>query len=69
MAHGEGKFSFPYEKEYHIALKYNYEGYPWPTRTVHPGRLPVSALTTDAILAMMPHLERAMLLMAMRLLS
>ena len=25
--HGEGKFWFPYEeKEYHIALKYNYEG-------------------------------------------
>ncbi len=49
VAHGEGKFSFPYEeKEYHIALKYNYEGYP-PIRTVRLGRLPVSALTTDAI--------------------
>ena len=60
VAHGEGKFSFPYEeKEYHIALKYNYEGYPanpngspWSVAGVcsHDGRH----------LAMMPHLERAM---------
>ena len=60
MAHGEGKFSFPYEeKEYHIALKYNYEGYPanpngspWSVAGVcsHDGRH----------MAMMPHLERAL---------
>ncbi len=60
VAHGEGKFSFPYEeKEYHIALKYNYEGYPanpngspWSVAGVcsHDGRH----------LAMMPHLERAL---------
>ena len=60
ITHGEGKFSFPYEeKEYHIALKYNYEGYPanpngspWSVAGVcsHDGRH----------MAMMPHLERAM---------
>ena len=60
VAHGEGKFGFPYEeKEYHIIAKYNYEGYPanpngspWSVAGVcsHDGRH----------LAMMPHLERAM---------
>ena len=60
VAHGEGKFDFPYdEKEYHIVAKYNYEGYPanpngspWSVAGVcsHDGRH----------LAMMPHLERAM---------
>lgn len=60
VAHGEGKFSFPYEeKDYHIIAKYNYEGYPanpngspWAVAGVcsHDGRH----------LAMMPHLERAM---------
>ena len=59
VAHGEGKFGFPYEeKEYHIIAKYNYEGYPanpngspWSVAGVcsHDGRH----------LAMMPHLERA----------
>lgn len=60
VAHGEGKFDFPYEeKDYHIVAKYNYEGYPanpngspWAVAGVcsHDGRH----------LAMMPHLERAM---------
>lgn len=60
VAHGEGKFGFPYgEKEYHIIAKYNYEGYPanpngspWSVAGVcsHDGRH----------LAMMPHLERAL---------
>ena len=60
VAHGEGKFDFPYEeKAYHIVAKYNYEGYPanpngspWAVAGVcsHDGRH----------LAMMPHLERAM---------
>ena len=60
VAHGEGKFGFPYEeKEYHVIAKYNYEGYPanpngspWAVAGVcsHDGRH----------LAMMPHLERAM---------
>ena len=59
VAHGEGKFEFPYEeKEYHIGAKYNYEGYPanpngspWSVAGVcsHDGRH----------LAMMPHPERA----------
>ena len=58
VAHGEGKFEFPYEeKEYHIVAKYNYEGYPanpngspWSVAGVcsHDGRH----------LAMMPHPER-----------
>lgn len=60
VAHGEGKFGFPYEeKDYHIIAKYNYDGYPanpngspWSVAGVcsHDGRH----------LAMMPHLERAM---------
>lgn len=60
VAHGEGKFDFPYEESaYHIVAKYNYEGYPanpngspWAVAGVcsHDGRH----------LAMMPHLERAM---------
>ncbi|MCC8155299.1 MAG: phosphoribosylformylglycinamidine synthase, partial [Tannerellaceae bacterium] len=59
VAHGEGKFSFPYEeKEYNIIAKYNYEGYPanpngspWSTAGVcsHDGRH----------LSLMPHPERA----------
>ncbi|MDR1746175.1 MAG: phosphoribosylformylglycinamidine synthase [Tannerella sp.] len=59
IAHGEGRFSFPYEeKAYHIVAKYNYEGYPanpngspWAVAGVcsHDGRH----------LAMMPHPERA----------
>ncbi|MBE6209504.1 MAG: phosphoribosylformylglycinamidine synthase [Rikenellaceae bacterium] len=59
IAHGEGKFSFPYEEEkYNIALKYNYHGYP-----ANPNG---SQFDTAGIcsadgrhLAMMPHLERA----------
>ncbi|MCD7937169.1 MAG: phosphoribosylformylglycinamidine synthase [Tannerellaceae bacterium] len=59
VAHGEGKFSFPYdEKEYHVIAKYNYEGYPanpngspWSVAGVcsHDGRH----------LSLMPHPERA----------
>jgi len=59
VAHGEGKFSLPMgEHAYHIAAKYNYEGYP-----ANPNG---SDFNTAAIcsadgrhLAMMPHLERA----------
>ncbi len=59
IAHGEGKFSFPYEEEkYNIAMKYNYHGYP-----ANPNG---SQFDTAGIcsadgrhLAMMPHLERA----------
>ena len=60
VAHGEGKFEFPYEeKAYHIVAKYNYEGYPanpngsaWSVAGV--------CSTDGRHLAMMPHLERAM---------
>jgi len=60
VAHGEGKFYFPYdEKRYHIVARYNHEGYPanpngspWATAAVcsHDGRH----------LAIMPHPERAL---------
>ena len=59
VAHGEGKFSFPYEeKEYHIVAKYNYEGYP-----ANPNGSPWSVAGVCSKdgrhLAMMPHPERA----------
>lgn len=60
IAHGEGKFSFPYEeKEYHIVAKYNYDGYP-----ANPNGSPWSVAGVCSKdgrhLAMMPHLERAL---------
>ena len=60
VAHGEGKFGFPYEeKAYHIVAKYNYEGYP-----ANPNGSPwavAGVCSSDGRhLAMMPHLERAM---------
>jgi phosphoribosylformylglycinamidine synthase len=59
VAHGEGKFTFPYEeKEYHIPIKYLYDNY--------PGNPNGSEFATASVcsndgrhLAMMPHLERA----------
>ena len=59
VAHGEGKFSLPYnESEYHIPYKYSYDFY--------PGNPNGSEYNTASIcskdgrhLAMMPHLERA----------
>jgi len=59
VAHGEGKFSFPYaEEKYSIIAKYNYNAYP-----ANPNG---SDFATAGIcsadgrhLAMMPHLERA----------
>jgi len=59
IAHGEGKFSFPYAAEnYHIPLKYAYDFY--------PGNPNGSAFNAAAIcskdgrhLAMMPHMERS----------
>ena len=59
VAHGEGKFDFPYEEnKYHVALKYSNKGY--------PGNPNGSAFNVAGIcsedgrhLAMMPHLERA----------
>ena len=60
VAHGEGKFDFPYEeKDYHIVAKYNYDGYP-----ANPNGSPwavAGVCSKDGRhLAMMPHLERAM---------
>lgn len=59
VAHGEGKFSFPYDElKYHIPVKYMYDNYP-----ANPNG---SQFATAAIssgdgrhLAIMPHLERA----------
>jgi len=59
VAHGEGKFSLPYEEsKYHIIAKYNYAAYP-----ANPNG---SDFATAGIcsadgrhLAMMPHPERA----------
>ena len=60
VAHGEGKFQFPYEESaYHIVAKYNYEGYP-----ANPNGSPWSVAGVCSQdgrhLAMMPHPERAM---------
>ena len=59
VAHGEGKFSFPYEeKEYNVIAKYNYDGYP-----ANPNGSPYSVAGVYSKdgrhLAMMPHPERA----------
>ncbi len=58
-AHGEGKFSFPYEEErYHITGKYAYEDYPANPNGSHYN----TAMMNDASgrhLVMMPHLERS----------
>ncbi|MDR2913654.1 MAG: phosphoribosylformylglycinamidine synthase [Tannerella sp.] len=59
IAHGEGKFDFPYdEKQYNIVAKYNYDGYP-----ANPNGSPwavAGVCSTDGRhLAMMPHPERA----------
>lgn len=59
VAHGEGKFSFPYEKkEYNIIAQYNYDGYP-----ANPNGSPYSVAGVCSKdgrhLAMMPHPERA----------
>ncbi|MDR3267542.1 MAG: phosphoribosylformylglycinamidine synthase [Tannerella sp.] len=59
VAHGEGKFAFPYEeKAYHLVAKYSYEGYP-----ANPNGSPwaVAGICSKdgRHLAMMPHPERA----------
>ncbi|MCR9181679.1 MAG: phosphoribosylformylglycinamidine synthase [Flavobacteriaceae bacterium] len=58
-AHGEGKFSFPYEKEkYNIVGTYSYEGYP---ANPNGSDFNTSMMTDDTgrHLVMMPHLERS----------
>ena len=60
VAHGEGKFSFPYEeKAYCIAARYNYDGYP-ANPNGSPGSVAAVTSKDGRHLAMMPHLERAM---------
>ncbi|MDR1223322.1 MAG: phosphoribosylformylglycinamidine synthase [Tannerella sp.] len=59
VAHGEGKFDFPYgEKRYNIVAKYNYEGYP-----ANPNGSPwaTAGICSDngRHIAIMPHPERA----------
>lgn len=60
VAHGEGKFSFPYEeKEYHIIARYNYDGYP-ANPNGSPGAIAGVCSKDGRHLAMMPHPERAL---------
>ncbi|MBD8490118.1 phosphoribosylformylglycinamidine synthase [Echinicola sp. CAU 1574] len=60
VAHGEGKFSLPNEKEaYHIGMTYSYEAYPGnPNGSDHA----VAGLASQdgRHLAIMPHIERAL---------
>ncbi len=59
VAHGEGKFSLPYEESrYHVALKYAYDGYPG---NPNGSDYDIAGLATEdgRHIAMMPHLERA----------
>lgn len=61
VAHGEGKFSFPYYRDsYHMAMTFSYDQYPgnpngsdWNTAAIYSN--------DGRHLAMMPHLERAFL--------
>jgi phosphoribosylformylglycinamidine synthase len=59
VAHGEGKFSFPYdENKYHITSKYIYADYPANPNGSDFG---VASICSEdgRHLVMMPHLERA----------
>ncbi len=58
-AHGEGRFSFPYEEsQYNIVGKYGYEGYP---ANPNGSDFNTAMLTSDCgrHTVMMPHLERS----------
>ncbi|GHV23437.1 hypothetical protein FACS1894174_09250 [Bacteroidia bacterium] len=59
VAHGEGKFSLPYESgKYNIVAKYNYDAYP---ANPNGSDYSVAGICSKdgRHLAMMPHLERA----------
>ena len=59
VAHGEGKFSFPYSADkYHIPVKYSYSQYPG---NPNGSQFDAAGLCSDdgRHLVMMPHLERA----------
>lgn len=59
MAHGEGKFSLPYdEDQYNVVAKYATMNTP-ATRTVSDYSIAGLASADGRHLAMMPHLERA----------
>jgi phosphoribosylformylglycinamidine synthase len=59
VAHGEGKFDFPYdEKHYNIVAKYNYEGYP-ANPNGSPWAVAGICSTDGRHIALMPHPERA----------
>ena len=59
VAHGEGKFSLPYDEDhYNVVLKYSYDEYPGnPTGSDYS--IAGIASKDGRHLAMMPHLERA----------
>lgn len=60
VAHGEGKFSFPYAKNhYNVVAKYNYDAYP-ANPNGSPAAIAGIVSPDGRHLAMMPHLERAM---------
>ncbi|MCD4730218.1 MAG: phosphoribosylformylglycinamidine synthase, partial [Bacteroidales bacterium] len=59
VAHGEGKFDFPYkESKYHIPVKFSYEQYPG---NPNGSQYDTAGICSDdgRHLVMMPHLERA----------
>jgi phosphoribosylformylglycinamidine synthase len=59
VAHGEGKFSFPYaESEYNVVCKYAYEGYPANPNGSQYNIAGVCSKDGRHV-AMMPHPERA----------
>jgi len=59
VAHGEGKFSFPYEESnYHIVARYNYDAYP-ANPNGSPGAVAGVCSHDGRHLALMPHPERA----------
>jgi len=58
-AHGEGKFSFPFEEEkYDIVAKYGYKGYPANPNGSHYNTAMLTD-TTGKHLVTMPHFERS----------
>lgn len=59
VAHGEGKFSFPYDvKEYNVIARYNYDGYP-ANPNGSPDAIAGICSKDGRHLTMMPHPERA----------
>jgi phosphoribosylformylglycinamidine synthase len=59
VAHGEGKFAFPYEESaYHIVARYNYDAYP-ANPNGSPRAVAGICSSNGRHLAMMPHPERA----------